>query len=235
MSIGAGSVSFKRLQVLCPADVKFEWVMNRLKKAVIDTIGLDEAREEAKGWCNPFTGDPELGPASKLSYENAIVFGFRMDHKRIPGTLFRLQLKAAFEDIQKKMPKAEGGAKARLNKKMRESVRDRIKQELLKRTLPNIRLVEVVWHLDSNEMWLFSSAENVNIQFEKLFSETFSLPFAHINAGTMGINFDKALSGANVSLQNLLDMAPVQLLQTASSSPTASRARAVLSEVNVES
>lgn len=213
MSIGAGALAVRRVRVLrSPLETKFTWIVEKLKKHTISPVDIDEAKEHSSGWCHPFTGEASLGNADKLVFDNVFVFGLRSDSKRIPGTLFRLQLKAALESLERK---AGGRGKSQLSKKAKDAVKDRIRAELLRRTLPSIRLVEVLWHLQSNEIWILSTSSSVLDDFEKHFNETFALPFVHLNAGTAALDFDKLEAGdkpEEARLKRYLDLAPQALI-----------------------
>jgi hypothetical protein len=212
MTLGTGAVSIRRIQVLeNPTRTNFAWILERLSKKMISPIGIDEVREESVGWCHPFSGDPALADARDLCFDNAFVFGLRADSKKVPGTLFRLQMKAALEALSRGTAGEEGKAK-RIPKKMKDAARDRIRYELLKHTLPAIRLFEVVWHLENNEIWIASTAKSGFDAFEKLFQETFALPVALVNPGTMCVEFGRAMHDSDYSLDRLCEITPVDIL-----------------------
>jgi hypothetical protein len=216
MSIGAGALALRRFQVLeSTRATPLEWIVEKLKSNMISVIGMDEDKEKSLGWCHPFTGDGDLGDVESLIYGDSFLFGLRIDVKRVPGTLFRLQMKAALESMGQKMSEEgeERGKAKRLSKKMREATRDRIKSELLRRTLPNIRLLEVVWHLDSNEVWVTTTSSSALGDFEKLFNETFGIPFVHVNPGTAAVDFARILEGGQTtSLEPLLALVPASFV-----------------------
>ena len=233
MSIGAGALAVRRLQVMQkPFTFQFSEIVEMLQGNVISPIGVDEIKEQSMGWCHPFTGEPDLSDAQQLVYGQSFVFGMRADSKKIPGTLFRLQMRAALDVLTKGNTGDDGDArKKRMSKKLKDAAKDRIKEELLKRSLPHIRLVEIVWHLDSNEIWLTSGSASVVGEFEKLFTETFGLPLVHKNPGTLAVDFDRVNQGldstAKASLQKLYDLVPANLFGKAQkplpgSGPTAS-------------
>ncbi|MFZ9521126.1 MAG: recombination-associated protein RdgC [Silvanigrellaceae bacterium] len=208
MSLGAGALALRRLQILVdPKDVQFKDIIKKLKKKSISPLGLEDEREQSTGWCHPYSGEANFDAAHDHVYEQAFVFGMRTDVKRIPGTYFRLQMKNALEALNAKS-KAKGEGGRGLNKKLRDATRDRLKLELLRGTLPSVRLIEIVWHLDSNELWLLSSSQAVYDEFEKLFLETFGWPLALYNPGTLGVDFDRLLRGMNVSLDDKLNLSP---------------------------
>jgi hypothetical protein len=208
MSLGAGALALRRLQILVdPKEVQFKDIIKKLKKKSISPLALEEEREQSTGWCHPYSGEGNFDAAHEHVYEQAFVFGMRTDVKRIPGTYFRLQMKNALEALHAKgKGKGEGGRGP--NKKLRDATRDRLKLELLRGTLPSVRLIEIVWHLDSNELWLLSSSQAVYDEFEKLFLETFGWALAVYNPGTLGVDFDRLLRGMNVSLDDKLNLSP---------------------------
>ncbi|BBH52766.1 recombination-associated protein RdgC [Fluviispira sanaruensis] len=211
MSIASGSFAIKRFQILTPTkDTPFSWIVEQIKKSFITPIGLDDTREESIGFCHPFTGEARIDDPFSLIYENSFLFGIRADKKKIPATFMKLQLRAAFEALGHEK-EDEHGTVRRVGKKVRESIKDRLKEELLKSSLPSVRLIEVIWQLDTNQIWLTSASSSVISEFEKLFQETFSLPLVLLNPGTLSVDFERLHLGLKVNIQPLLDVSPVSL------------------------
>ncbi|MEY4064497.1 MAG: hypothetical protein RIR26_705 [Pseudomonadota bacterium] len=211
MSLGAGALALRRVQILVsPKDVRFSEIVKKLKSRSITPLGVDEEREQSMGWCHPFSGEPDFDSAHDHMYGQAFVFGLRTDVKRIPGTYFRLQMKNALEALQKKEKgkKGQDGGGRGQSKKLRDATRDRLKLELLRGTLPSVRLTEIVWHLDNNELWILSSSQSVYDDVEKMFLETFGWPLAVYNPGTIAVDFNRMLHGLNVSLDEHLNIIP---------------------------
>jgi hypothetical protein len=230
MSLGAGALALRRLQVLVqPNDVQFKEIVKKLKKKSISPLGPDDEREESFGWCHPYSGEPEFDSAHDHLYGQAFVFGLRADVKRIPGTYFRLQMKNALEALQAKGSKRGDGGRSQ-SKKLRDATRDRLKLELLRGTLPSVRLTEIVWHLDSNEIWLLSASQGVYEDFEKLFLETFGWSLVQYNAGTLGVDFNRMLHGLNVSLDENLNLSPTDFRADARESEVSAGAAAALQD-----
>lgn len=205
MSLGAGALALRRVQILVsPKDVRFAEILKKLKSRSITPLGIDEEREQSMGWCHPFSGEPDFDSAHDHLYGQAFVFGLRTDVKRIPGTYFRLQMKNALESLQKN----EKGKGRLQGKKLRDATRDRLKLELLRGTLPSVRLTEIVWHLDNNELWILSSSQAVYDDFEKMFLETFGWPLAVCTPGTLGVDFNRMVHGLSVPLDDHLNLVP---------------------------
>jgi DNA recombination-dependent growth factor C len=214
MPIATGTLALKRFQILTPVkETPFSWIVERVSKAFISPIGLDDTREETAGFCHPFTGEPKIDDPKSLIYENGFLFALRTDKKKIPATYTKLQLRAALHALGHEREDAQGTVR-RVGKKIRDSVKDRLKEELLCSTLPSVRLIEVLWHLDSNQIWLTSSSAAVVSEFEKLFAEAFSLPLVTLNPGTIVFDFERLKLGLKVNIQPFLDVSPVSLSTT---------------------
>ncbi|KAB8036108.1 hypothetical protein GCL60_16220 [Silvanigrella paludirubra] len=211
MPIATGSLAIKRFQILSPSkDISFQWILERVQKAFISPIDLDDTREEASGFCHPFTGEAKIDNPHSLIYENVFLFGMRSDKKKIPATYMKLQLRAALDALGHEKEDAQGSIK-KVGKKIRESVKDRLKEELLKNTLPSVKLTEILWNLKSNQIWLTSASSSVVLEFEKLFADAFELPIAVVNSGTATLDFESIQLGLNPNLQPYLDLSPVAL------------------------
>ncbi|MCA2958991.1 MAG: recombination-associated protein RdgC [Silvanigrellales bacterium] len=227
MTLGAGAVAVRRLKLLAsPRELPLKTIAEKLRKAVISPLGLDESREESLGFAHPFTGEPDLADIQSLVFDGALVFALRKDSKKIPGTLFRLQLKAALDALQKASPRDadESGRKRRLTRSAREQAKERIKHELMKRTLPSIRLVEIVWHLDASEIWILSTSAGALEDFEKLFFETFETGFIQMGPGTATVDFDRIHQGLPVTLEPLLELVPLAFVRPGSLAASIERA-----------
>lgn len=229
MTLGAGAVAVRRLKLLAsPRDLSLKTIAEKLRKAMISPLGLDDVREESIGFAHPFSGEPDLEDIHSMVFDGALVFAVRKDSKKIPGTLFRLQLKAALDALQKASPRdaEESGKKRRLTRSAREQAKERIKHELLKRTLPSIRLTEVVWHLDASEIWLLSTSAGALEDFEKLFFETFEMGFIPMGPGTATVDFDRIHQGLPVTLEPLLELVPAAFVRPGALEATISSAEA---------
>jgi hypothetical protein len=202
MSIGAGSFTLTRFQVLeKPGSRDIKSVIQVLKDNRIVPIGMDEVRETSMGWCHPHTGEPDFQDALDWAYGEALVFGLRVDEKRVPGTLYRLQVRHLLEEIdQQHKGKTDPGEQAASggSRRLKELARERVKMELLKRTLPSIKLVEIVWNLQNNELWVTSTSQSVLDAFDECFVHAFQLPYVRMSPGVAGLDFARLLSGTGV-------------------------------------
>jgi DNA recombination-dependent growth factor C len=206
MTLGAGVLTVRRFQVLAkPSEINIPWILERMSRHFIHPLRIDEVREEALGFCHPFTGEGKIPDPYTLFYNEGFMFGLRSDKKKIPSTLFKLQLKMALETLQENSSRP-------LSKVQKEQVHSRIKEELLSHTLPHVRLTECVWFLHTQEIWVLAASEGVIEEFKNLFAEGFELPLVHRNSGTYGVDFESLIKGRGISLQRFLDILPVGLV-----------------------
>lgn len=214
MSIGSGSFALKRFRLTAPPkDTPLAWITEKLQNFFISPLQIDDVKEEAIGFCHPFTGEPNLNNIHSLIYENALLFGLRFDKKKIPATFLKLQLLNALESLGHGL-EDENGRTKKVPKKIKDNLKDKLKEELLRVTLPSIRLIEILWHLDSNEIWLLSTSASVGEEFEKIFFDAFGLTLIQITAGTLNVDFDRLQLGLKLNLQPLIDLEPVSLFHT---------------------
>ncbi|APJ03433.1 recombination-associated protein RdgC [Silvanigrella aquatica] len=211
MPIATGSFAIKRFQILSPVkDISMTWILERMQKHFISPLDLDDVREEAIGFCHPFSGESKIENPHGLIYENVFVFGIREDKKKIPATYMKLQLRAALDALGHERENAQGVIK-KVGKKVRDSVKDRLKDELLRSTLPSVRLIEILWHLNTNQIWLTSASPSVVCEFEKIFTEAFELPLVVINPGTAALDFERIQLGLKIDTQPYFDVSPISL------------------------
>ena len=220
MSIATGANSIKRLQVLTPNNsVSYKWIVSRLSHGLVKPLAMDATLEESFGFCNPFSGEPKFKQAESLVFDNAFLFAFRLDRKSISSTLLKLSLKAAlrslgYRDDEESM--SLGGSQKKLSKKYKEkkdAIKEKIKFELLKSALPSVKIIEVLWFLDSNEVWFFSSSNAVFGYFETIFYKVFQLDYFVKNSPLSAIPFEKVLKKARFDFEPYMEARPVGFLK----------------------
>jgi DNA recombination-dependent growth factor C len=211
MTIGAGSFALSRFRLVTPSkDTPLSWIVEKIQKHFISPLQIEDTREENMGFCHPFTGEPNLNNEHSLIYDNNLLFALRFDKKKIPATFLKLQLLNALESLGQGVEDEQGRVK-KVSKKIKDALKEKLKDELLKMTVPSIRLVEIMWNLDSNEIWLFSASSSVKESFEKLFLEAFELPLIELTPGTVCADMERMQLGLKVNLQPILDLEPVAL------------------------
>lgn len=211
MPIATGSLALKRFQIITAGkNLSLAWITEKLSQSFISPLTIDDAREEASGFCHPFTGEPKIEYPHSLIYDQFYLFGMRSDKKKIPATFMKLQLRAALEALGHEKEDAQGNVK-KVGKKVRDSIKDKLKEELLRNTLPAVKLTELLWNLKTNQIWLTTTSPATISEFEKIFSETFALPIVSLNPGTAALDFESIQLNLNTNLQSYFDLSPVAL------------------------
>ncbi len=146
----------------------------------------NEAREESIGWVSPLRVFKTEVDVSETYFGNYVLLALRHDTKRVSKVLLDCKLNEAIE---------REGINIQNNKQLKQ-LRDDIKKELLKKTLPNPKVVECVIDLNRKTLLLNSGSKRLSGLFLSLFEKTFSiLPvyvdptvFSYIATGKEGVN-----------------------------------------------
>ena len=144
-----------------------------------------EAREESIGWVSPLKVFKTEIDVSETYFGNYILISLRHDTKRVSKVLLDCRLNEVIE---------REGINIQNNKQLKQ-LRDDIKKELLKKTLPNPKVVECVIDLNRKTLLLNSTSRKLSGLFLSLFEKTFSiLPvyvdstvFSYIATGKEGV------------------------------------------------
>ncbi len=145
-----------------------------------------EAREESIGWVSPlkvYKPDIEI---DEIYHGNYIFLALRYDTKKVSKVLIECKLN---EIIEKE------GLSIQNNRQLKQ-LKDDIKNELLKQTLPNPKIVEAVIDINKKTLLLNSTSKKLGGLFLSLFEKTFSiLPvyidptvFSYIAVGKEGVS-----------------------------------------------
>lgn len=204
MSFFAGTVNVARYYMKPPRRVSRDEIVRRLQQQAVSPIGLDEVREVSVGWCQYYTAEPDLDDEFiSLDGTRYFVFGMRMDRKTVPGSTYRIQLKAALEGLR-------SGDNARIPKKLKDAARERIKIELLKQSCPNVQVWGILWNPETGALLTDAVAQNAKAALERLVMDTFALPFIPLNTGILGIDLNTYdTEGTAYALERRLDLAPI--------------------------
>ncbi len=170
-----------------------EGLVERLEAHRFVPLGDAVEEEERSGWITlehlldvVFRPDKiELGPY--------VAFALRRDRRKAPAALVRAHVRqeelAHLAATGKRMPAAE-----------RRALRQRVRDELIKRVLPSASSWPVVWHLRDRMVWFGAGSQKANELFRALFRETFELDLVPLGAGALA----HRLGGAGAELASRL-------------------------------
>ena len=178
MGIYNGSLAFTRYKVLGDLGKSSIASLSKLLKPfVAPPITLDgPAKPELVGWVRPLThSDEEIvsedshWDMSDCQVSNSYLMRLRYERRKVPASLVQMMYKQKLRDhlknTGKNMPRTE-----------RQEFKEKLMQDLLKRTLPQVTYTDILWRSDEQELMVFSSSKTVRQRVEQLFHQTFGKP-----------------------------------------------------------
>lgn len=165
MGILSGGLSVKRFLVLGPTPDEAD--LNKgLEQDQYRTF-QDGLEEERSGWCdwrNLLICPPD---ADWVSQERFAVFGLRIDTRKVPAALLKAHVDLRLQSLQKEKDLAFIGKEARI------SIADEVKVELLRKVLPNPKVVEVAWDLKKGLLLTTATGSKAQGALMSLFIKSF--------------------------------------------------------------
>jgi hypothetical protein len=161
------SVSFSRYRVTDPLPDNFwNWAFDRVNSRAFRE--REEGIEELTcGWVsfrNPFQQGLSL---VDISYGDYLVASLRVDVRRVPPAVLRKHC-----ILEEERMKAEQEM-ARLSRKMKNEMRDRVRFRLLAKVLPVPKTYDLCWNIGEGVLLFFACQESAQAILEDLFHQTF--------------------------------------------------------------
>ncbi len=101
--------------------------------------------------------------------EHIVGLGLRIDAISVPAAQLKLHL------TQRVRAKCEEEGKERLPKADIASLKEDLQAEMMRRSLPTIKVYEMLYHTETGRLWFFGKSKGVVQTFLDLFYETFGL------------------------------------------------------------
>jgi DNA recombination-dependent growth factor C len=136
---------------------------------------LDESpKAERIGWVRPLTpqdpdviGDDAHWDISDCVVGSGVMLRARFERRKVPTSLlqmlFRQKIGEHTKETGKSMPRFE-----------RQKLKQDLAESLLRRTLPHITHVDVLWRVDDQELFIFNRSKTLSEKILQLFIETFT-------------------------------------------------------------
>ena len=151
MGLISTSSSFCRYQVKDPTPKDYhERYAKEIRRNCFREIEENSDIERSSGWVNIMNIFDNKFPGEEFFQDMFIALSLRIDTRRIPSHVLRQYCNRAEEER-----KADLG-KDFLSKEDRENIRARVKFQLLRKIIPNIRTFDMIWDINKGEI-LFSS------------------------------------------------------------------------------
>lgn len=168
MGLLKGAATLSRYKVACQAAGFWDFVDRRVRANVF--VSIDDGTEEISvGWCSAHDAlDTGLAYAA-YRLEPYLLLGMRVDRRRVPGALLR---KLHRQEVAKARALREGRP---LSRAEREDLKEKVRLDLLRRTVPSTVLVEMIWNTSNGELWVATASRGLLDLFEGLFRRTFDV------------------------------------------------------------
>jgi len=170
MGILANSVSFCQFLVVgdLPGKDVFPWASGNLARHAF--IPIDEGTEELSvGWVHTTNHrESSFSVPADFWHDHYLAFSIRQDRRRLPAALVKGHLQLAEQEFLATNPGLR-----RVPKQKREDLRERVRIQLLSRTLPVPMVQDVVWDTRSGIVTFTSLGKAAVETFDTLFRKTF--------------------------------------------------------------
>ncbi|MBM4371662.1 MAG: hypothetical protein FJ098_08410 [Deltaproteobacteria bacterium] len=144
-------------------------VFEEMTRARFQELMPGSGKERTAGWVladDPFSTDFSLATVFR---GDTLLLALRQDTVSVSAPQVRFHVEKA---VRQRLT-AEG--RERLTRQEQEDLAGEVRFDLLRRTVPTIRVAELVWNTDSGRAWFFSRVSAMVQPFEELFGETFGV------------------------------------------------------------
>ncbi len=172
MGLFKGSVTLSRYRLSGePPSLEPRWLDRRVRAHAFRDI--EDSREEmAAGWVSPHDFMDTRFARTPHLVEPYLLLGLRVDRRQVGAALLRKYHRL---EMDKARAASEDG---RLSRRQRELLKEKARQDLLRRLPPASRVFDVVWDTSRGEVWLGSATAWVREVFEDLFARSFQVGLA---------------------------------------------------------
>ena len=172
------TVSFVSYQVV-ENDIQGEALRNKILEGItvgrIGGIDVDLGNDQAAGFAlfeDPLSTEFSEGA---VFFDPLAVFSFRIDKLSVPPTTARLYVKRKVQE------RLESTRRSMMPREERQEITDSVKLDLLRRALPAINAVDVVWDMRTNRIRFYSTSPSVNEDFLVRFNQYIGLKLRAMN------------------------------------------------------
>ncbi len=189
MGFLSSSVSFIRYEVVGEKDpLLWENIPDILKRDAFVEIE-DSIEEMGAGWV-AFENLLDVSWRSSSPYRGEyVVFGLRMDRRKISPAVFKKYCAMALEEFLE----LEGEKIKYIPRNRKQEIRENVRMKLLSKTLPVPSLFDVIWKYSEDMLYFSSVNKGVRQVFEELFLKSFSLKLIPLTPGSLLKRCDSSL------------------------------------------
>ncbi|MDR2368452.1 MAG: recombination-associated protein RdgC [Deltaproteobacteria bacterium] len=185
MGFVKGGATFTRYRIfeMPETGLTDDFIGGRLnEKAFVD---IEETSEESSlGWVRFFDHlQADFTPES-FRFGELVAFNLRLDERKLSNKILN-----RYMTISEARFRAQTGRKP--NSVTKKEMKEALRLDLLKRSLLDTKLIEVVWLTESNEVWLGAAGEKNRALFEEVWGHTFGLGIRLMVPVTIGLEILK--------------------------------------------
>jgi DNA recombination-dependent growth factor C len=180
-----GGVTFSRYRLFEEPEggLTDEFIGERLSaNAFVDIEGTSE--ESSTGWVQFFDHLDPTFPIESWRFGELAAFTLRIDERKLPNKILNRYFAITEANFRTKT-----GRKP--NTVTKKEMKDALRLDLLKRSLLDTNLQEVIWLTELNEVWFGGSGEKKRAVFEEAFARTFGLGLRLLVPVTIGLEILK--------------------------------------------
>lgn len=163
-----GGMTVKRFRVVDgpPENVRSA-AIKALRARPFRPLAAEEDEERASGWVvNGRLLDTDFS-AEKVLLGDYLALTFRIDTWKVPSATLEAHVQARELELL-----AESGGDA-LPRQARSELKEQVRRSLRRQSLPSMKGVDLVWHLVTGRVWVWTHSARVLEEIEGLFEDTF--------------------------------------------------------------
>ncbi len=170
MGLLSGSSSFRRFRTVQP-------LPNDFRESFVDSVNRYAFRENPGhrfkepliGWANIFNPDDTDFTLNTFLYDHYIVLTMRSDKKTVNGRFLNIQLERRYREVMNERHLT------RLGKQHKAEIKEALEEELLAKALPAVSTYDVVWDINSGEVFVFATTDAAVDYVHGLLHDTFGI------------------------------------------------------------
>ena len=169
MSVAGIFRSCRRYTVLGEVPEDFRAAFTKVLNSNAFVVPVGVSKERRTGWCvysRPLSVNFD---ASDWLHNQYGLFSLRVEQRRVPARLLRARVDRAVQEW------CEEHKRARAPSAVREEIKEAVEADLLRQTLPSLRVLDVCWNTVDGWITLSGTSESLGDVFRKLFHRTFGL------------------------------------------------------------
>ena len=197
MPLRSGALSVRRyvLQQEMPESFARTATM-AIRRYAYTPINADRGEKESFGWVNPRAPLEDRFTWEDLVDGHLVFMAVRRDRKTFSKVLFRARRDQRMEQIRQER------SLARITRQHRLAIEEELTVQMLKETSPTVVFTEMVWDMNTSEVFIAATSNSLCERITDLFTSTFEarlapqfpalLGYDYMAAQGLEENFDRA-------------------------------------------